>query len=163
MRADEFCRSITSNPFFLRNRPCPRPRKELDEFKAEIQLQFAEGQSYNDIRRWLAGKGVRISKTTLCSRVVEWQGKTATTLSSDINLVSEVDSAFHATHHDDKTIAANVNAIGIPTTHRQVKRIRLAHGWRRRSDTNDQLADSRAETFALAQTSQTLGKPSYAR
>jgi hypothetical protein len=113
----------------------PRPAKDLDQFQADILLQIAAGQTYDEICRWLADKGVQISKNTLYRRAVQWQGKASVIASSDISLVSEVDSAFHTTQHDDKTIAANIAASGIPTTYRQVKRIRLAHGWRRRGDT----------------------------
>jgi hypothetical protein len=127
----------------------PRPQIDLDHFKAEILLRIAAGNSKKDIRQWLAANGLDISKNTLSTRVLEWQGKPTQIPSVDVRLVSEVDSAFHTTAHDDETIAANVTALGIPTTHRQVKRIRLAHGWRRRSDTDDQLAESRAKTFAL--------------
>lgn len=127
----------------------PRPQIDLDLFKAEIQLRITAGESQKDVRRWLAAKGVQIHRNTLSTRLLEWQGKSTQVASTDAALVTEVDSAFHTTHHDDHTIADNITTSGIHTTHRQVKRIRLAHGWRRRGDTDDQLADSRAETFAL--------------
>lgn len=56
---------------------------------------------------------------------------------------------FHATQHNDPTIAQKITSQGIPTTQNQVKDIRLAHGWRRRANDNEQLAQNRAETFAL--------------
>jgi hypothetical protein len=64
-------------------------------------------------------------------------------------LVSAVDTAFHASQHDDQMIANNLGAAGLATTQRQVKRVRLANGWRRRANNDDQLAEMRAETFAL--------------
>ena len=129
----------------------PTPEIDLDPFKAEMQNRIAAGESQKDVRRWLAAKGVQIHRNTLSTRLQEWQW-TPTQVqvpSIDATLVAEVDSAFHTTHHDDQTIADNIAASGIPTTHRQVKRIRLTQGWRRRGNTDDQLADSRAKTFAL--------------
>jgi hypothetical protein len=127
----------------------PRAFIGLDVFKAEIQDRIAAGESQKDVRRWLAAKGVQIHRNTLSTRLLEWQGTSTQVPSIDATLVAEVDSAFHTTHHDDQTIADNITAAGIPTKHRQVKRIRLTQGWRRRGDTDDQLADSRAKTFAL--------------
>ena len=126
----------------------PAPQMDLDPFKAEIQDRIAAGESPKDVRRWLAAQGVQIHRNTLYKRLQEWQGPSTQVPSLDATLVAEVDSAFHTTHHDDQTIAHNITASGIPTTHRQVKRIRLTQGWRRRGNTDDQLADSRAKTFA---------------
>jgi hypothetical protein len=64
-------------------------------------------------------------------------------------LVSAVDAAFHTSQHNDQTIANTLSATGLATTQRQVKRIRLANGWRRRANNDDQLAEMRAQTFAL--------------
>jgi hypothetical protein len=101
-----------------------------------------------DVCQWLAAKGVQISKNTLSTRVIEWQGKATNTASKDPTLVSAVSTAFHTTLHDDQTIADNITASGTSTTHRQVKRIRLAQGLRRRRDGNDQL---RTRSFGLVE------------
>jgi hypothetical protein len=65
-------------------------------------------------------------------------------------MVSAVETDFHTSHHNDETIARNITTQGIPTTQSQVKKVRLAHGWRRRANNDDQLATTRAETFTLA-------------
>jgi hypothetical protein len=79
-----------------------------------------------------------------------WEAsRRTTTVASDTDLVSEIDMAYHTTHHSDRTIADNITARGIPTTMNQVKEIRLAHGWRRRGNNDEQLATSREETFSL--------------
>jgi hypothetical protein len=122
---------------------------DLDPFKAEIQDRIAAGESRKDVRRWLAAQGVQIHRNTLYKRLQEWQGPSTQVPSLDATLVAEVDSAFYTTHHNDQIIAHNITASGIPTTHRQVKRIRLTQGWRRRGNTDDQLADFRAKIFAL--------------
>ena len=96
----------------------PRPRKQLDLFKADIQSRIAGGQSYKDICQWLAAKGVQISKNTLSTRVIEWQGKATNTASKDPTLVSAVNTAFHMTLHDDQTIADNITASDTSTMHR---------------------------------------------
>ena len=72
-------------------------------------------------------------------------------LVESLGLISKIDTAYHTTHHRDQTIADNISGSGTPTTRNQVKRIRLAHNWRRRGDDDDQLAASRAETFTLVE------------
>jgi hypothetical protein len=67
----------------------PRPRKELDEFRAEIEHRVTQGQTHTQIRNWLATKGVRISKNMLSTRCVEWQASRRTrTTASDPALAS---------------------------------------------------------------------------
>jgi hypothetical protein len=48
----------------------PRPRKDLQEFREQIERRVASGQTNNEIRRWLAANGVLISKNTLSARCV---------------------------------------------------------------------------------------------
>jgi hypothetical protein len=71
------------------------------------------------------------------------------TAGTNATLIEAVESAFHTTNHGDQTIADNITAQGIPTTRKQVEEIRLKNGWRRRANNEDQLAEMRAETFAL--------------
>jgi hypothetical protein len=127
----------------------PRAFIGLDVFKAEIQDRIAAGEFQKDVRRWLAAKGIQIHRNTLSTRLLDWQGTSTQVASTDAALVAEVDSAFHTTLHDDQTVADNIAASGIPTTQRQVKRIRLAHGWRRRANTDDQLADRKTKTSQI--------------
>jgi hypothetical protein len=115
----------------------PRPRKDLDQFRDDILRRIDDKHTHNEIRSWLAGQGLSVSKNTLSTRCVEWEANRTKIASSDTALVSAVNTAFHTTQHNNETIADNITASGISTTHRQVKRIRLAHGWRRRGDTDD--------------------------
>ena len=62
-------------------------------------------------------------------------------------LVAAIDTAFHTTSHNDLTIIENITSQGIPITRNQVEEIRLTHGWRRRANNDDQLAEARALTF----------------
>jgi hypothetical protein len=129
----------------------PRPRKNLDEFRAEIELRVTNGQTQKEICSYLATEGLRVSRNTLSARCVAWEAiRYSKTSVSEPALVSAVETAFHTTHHNDETIARNITTQGIPTTQSQVKKVRLAHGWRRRANNDDQLATTRAETFTLA-------------
>jgi hypothetical protein len=128
----------------------PRPRKNLDDFRDEIEQRIANKHTQVQILSWLASQGVSVSRNTLSSRCATWEASRHTrTAVSDIGLISKIDTAYHTTHHSDQTIADNISGSGTPTTRNQVKRIRLAHDWRRRGDNDDQLAASRAETFSL--------------
>lgn len=130
----------------------PRPRKNLDRFRDEIEHRIANRQTRDQILNWLASQRVIVSKTTLSSRCVAWAAsRRTTTAASDVDLVSAIDLAYHATNHSDETIAQNITAQGILTTMNQVKEIRLAHGWRRRGNDEEQLAALRAETFSLVE------------
>ena len=128
----------------------PRPRKDLQEFREQIELRVANGQTHNEIRRWLATNGVMVNKNTLSTRCIAWEAsRRSRTATAEPALVSAIEAAFHTTQHDDETIARNITAQGIPTTRNQVKEVRLVNGWRRRSNDDEQAANSRSETFAL--------------
>jgi hypothetical protein len=128
----------------------PRPRKNLDRFQTQIELEVASGQTQKEIRSWLATQGVRVSKNTFSARCVAWSAtRRSGTAVSELTLVAAVETAFHTTQHDDETITRNINAQGIPTTQSQIKKVRLAYSWRRRSNNDAQLVNARAETFAL--------------
>jgi hypothetical protein len=130
----------------------PRPRKNLDEFRDEIECRIANNSTQDQILSWLARQGVTVSRNTLSSRCIAWETSRYTrTVPSDTDLISAIDTAFHTTCHSDQTIADNITAQEIPTTMNQVKDIRLVHGWRRRGNNPEQLAISRAETFSLVE------------
>src|SRR6266516_1896513 len=118
-------------------------------FTGEIERRIALKHTQPQILDWLAQQGATISRNTLSTRVNAWATDHSRTASSDATLVSAVDTAFHTSQHSDQTIANNLSTAGLATTQRQVKRVRLANGWRRRANNDDQLAEMRAETFAL--------------
>src|SRR5436305_5843405 len=128
----------------------PRPRKDLDAFRDEFERRIASKHTHRQIRSWLAGEGLVFRKGTLQSRCVAWEATRRTrTTDTNTTLIDAVETAFHTTDHSDQTIADNITATGLSTTHNQIKEIRLSHGWRRRADNDDQLAEMRVETFAL--------------
>jgi hypothetical protein len=43
----------------------PRPRKDLDAFRDEIERRIASKDTHRQIRSWLAGEGLVVSKGTL--------------------------------------------------------------------------------------------------
>jgi hypothetical protein len=112
----------------------PRPRKDLDAFRDEIERRIASKHTHRQIRSWLAGEGLVISKGTLQSRCVAWETTHRTrTAGTNSTLIEAVESAFHTTNHSTQTIADNTTAQGIPTTRNQVEEIRLKNGGRRRA------------------------------
>ena len=103
----------------------PRPRKNLDQFREEIERRIANHETQTQIRSWLARNGLIVSKNTLSARVVAWEASRSTrTAPSEPALVSAVEAAFHTTHHDDGEIAATITAQDLSTTRNQVKELR---------------------------------------
>jgi hypothetical protein len=47
----------------------PRPRKNLDAFRDEIERQITNKHTQPQILRWLAGQGLIISRNTLSTQV----------------------------------------------------------------------------------------------
>jgi hypothetical protein len=129
----------------------PRPPIDLDPFRNEIKQRLNQHHTQAQIRTWLASRGIQISKNTLSARVLAWEASThSRTEDSDPALLAAIESEFHTTHHDDGAIAQAITAQGLHTTERQVKRLRLTHGWRWRHR-GDAIAEARAETFARVQ------------
>jgi hypothetical protein len=106
-----------------------RPRKELDANRDEIERRIASNHTHKQIRSWLAGQGIIISKGTLQARCVAWETtRRTTTAGTNTTLIKAVKAAFHITNHNNQTIADNITASGLYTTRNQVKEIRLRHG-----------------------------------
>lgn len=128
----------------------PRTPIDLEPFRHEIQYRINAGDSQTQIREWLVTKGISIGRTVFSERINSWKiSRRTPTLTSNPTLISAIETAFHTTTHDDQTIAHNLFRQGIFTTQNQVKIIRLAQGWRRRSNDEVQLAIKREETFSL--------------
>jgi hypothetical protein len=78
------------------------------------------------IRSSLAGEGLIVSKGTLQSRCVAWEATPRTrTAGTNTTLIEAMETAFHTTDHRDQTIADNIAATGLPTTHNQIKDINI--------------------------------------
>ena len=71
--------------------------------------------------------------------------------STDLTFSTRVRDRFHTTTEDDSTIATTLSAEGSYISARQVKRLRLANGWRRRAANSEQMAEQLAETFETVQ------------
>jgi hypothetical protein len=128
----------------------PRPRKDLDQYRDEIERRIDNHHTQAQIRRWLTREGILISKNTLSTRIVAWQASRRTRIAAtDPELISAIETAFHTTQYDDQRITNNITTQGLPTTANQVQVIRLAHGWHRRGNDNDQVANLRSQTFIL--------------
>jgi glycerate kinase len=116
----------------------PRPRIDLKAFRDDIERRIASNHTHKQIRSWLAGQGVIISKGTLQARYVAWETtRRTTTAGTNTPLIKAVEAAFHTTNHSNQTIADNITASGLHTTRNQVKEIRLRHSWRRRANNDD--------------------------
>jgi hypothetical protein len=97
----------------------PRPRKDLNAFRDKIERRITSKHTHRQIRSWLAGESLIISKGILQSRCMarkqlvgrERQGR-----------ILRLSRQFHTIDHSDQTIADNITATGLPTTRNQIKR-----------------------------------------
>jgi hypothetical protein len=95
--------------FFPSQLTMPRPRIDLEAFRDDIERRIASNYTYKQIRSWLAGQGVIISKRTLQARCVAWETtRRTTTAGTNTPLIEAVEAAFHTTNHSDQTIADNI-------------------------------------------------------
>jgi hypothetical protein len=125
----------------------PRPTVDLEEYRDGIELLFGQSHTQREILGWLAGQGMIISMPTLQRRIQSWGASTRTTTpSTDQILIDSIAHESHTTSANDQTIADRLCAQGIDTTRRQVKRVRLQQGWRRREDDPEQREATRQET-----------------
>jgi hypothetical protein len=91
----------------------PAVRKNIEEFRAQIELKIASGQTHKEIRGWLHSQGVRISKNTFSTRCSAWGATRRRTIpDSEPALVAAVETAVYTTQHNDDTIALDVTAQG---------------------------------------------------
>lgn len=88
----------------------------LDPFQDEIELQVAAGHTQS-IREWLNTKGVIVSKNTFQRWITAWKaGRQSKASVYDIELILAMNTIFHATQYDDKTITQEITHQGIFTT-----------------------------------------------
>ena len=106
----------------------PRPRKELDGYRDKIERRVASNHTHKQIRSWLAGEGIIISKGTLQSRCVAWETTCRTiTVGTNTTLIETIEIVFYTTNHSDQIITDNITTSGLYTTCNQVEEIRLRH------------------------------------
>jgi hypothetical protein len=92
------------------------PRKNLDAFRDDVERRIASKHTHRQIRSWLAGEGLTVSKGTLQSRCVAWEATRRTrTAGTAPTLIEAVEAAFHTTDYNDQTIADNITATGFST------------------------------------------------
>ena len=138
----------------------PRPPKDFDQFRDEIERRLAQGHTQSQIRNWLAARGVRVSKNTLSTRIVSWKAsRHSRTADSNPALLAAIETEYHTTHHDDRAIAEAITAQGLHTTERQVKRLRLANGWRHRHRGDNIVANLCASASSFARRHRSLLRP----
>lgn len=126
----------------------PRPSIDLEPFRIEIEQQLNGGSTQEQVRTWLASQGVTISKNIISARVNAWGVSRHSEIEdSNPQLLAAIEFEFHSTHHDDQEIALAIISQGLHTTQNQVKKLRLAHNWRRRND-GEEMMKAREETFA---------------
>lgn len=99
----------------------------LDPFQKEIELQLDTRNTQFQVREWLSSREIFVSKSTFQRQIIAWDvGRQTKTSVDDPKLISAINIMFHATQHDDETIARDVTSQGIYTTSNQVKEICLA-------------------------------------
>ena len=97
----------------------PRPPKDIDQYRDEIERRLAQRHTQSRIRNWLISRGVNISKNTLSKRIVAWEASKRTRIAdSDPALLAAIETEYHTTHHDDRVIAEAITARDLHTTER---------------------------------------------
>jgi hypothetical protein len=120
-----------------------------DEISHQInQLKWKQPQ----IIQWLQDThGLVVSRYTLMRRLTD-MGITShhrtQTSASDEALIDAIRQQYHTTLDNDKEIVQTLQNQGIATTQRQVKSIRLSHGWRHRQRTDSDKLAAFTATYA---------------
>jgi hypothetical protein len=109
----------------------PRNPINLDPYRKEIEHRLLiNHQSKAEIRAWLKGKGITIASRTLKRRCQKW-GVTRHGLTSNSTAIAHVKLQY--LHASDRDIATTLNSQGLHLSAIQVRSVRLANGWRRRT------------------------------
>ena len=123
----------------------PRPKKDLDAWRTNIEQRIIQGQTHQEILIWLAGKGISVSRGTLRAILRQWgtQSDRSRLLNSSQNasLPTAVHDLWSQRRLTDIQIAETLTARGIALSTRQVQSIRLRHSiYRRNNDPETQAA-----------------------
>ena len=125
-----------------------QPSASLDDLRDQIEERvLVQQRTQDEVYDWLVSIGVQTSLRTLQRRCQEWNTTRRGTVPRQ--LIDAIHTQYETTTDSDSQIAAHVTSQGLSTTARQVKRIRLAHGWRRRAANTSQLTLQRDRTYVL--------------
>lgn len=129
----------------------PRTAVDIDRFREENEKRLLlNHHTQKEVVDWLQAEGVSITVPILKKRCKDC-GFSRRDASTDLTILNRVRDRFHTTTEDDSTIATTLSAEGSHISARQVKRLRLASGWRRRAANSEQMAEQLAETFETVQ------------
>jgi hypothetical protein len=129
----------------------PRTAVDLSKFRTQIERRLLiHHHTQKDVLNWLKTVGVSVTIDQLKARCKEW-GFSRRGATTDPAVLEQVHDRFHTTTEDDSTIATKLGAQGLSISARQVKELRLQHGWRRRAGTDEQVKEQRADTFQMVQ------------
>jgi hypothetical protein len=80
----------------------PRPRVDLNAFRDEIERRITSKHTYIQIRSWLAGEGLIISKGILQLRYMAWETTRRTrTVDTNSTLIEAVELVFYTINHNN--------------------------------------------------------------
>jgi hypothetical protein len=118
----------------------PRPRLNLDAHKEEIRRRIYDSdETLDDIVEYLEWvTEASVSRSTLLRRCKEW-GFQQKGQSLSTELIELIRLSFFSTQLSDLEIAEDLQDSGFIASANQVKVVRLAHGWKRRSNTVEEL------------------------
>jgi hypothetical protein len=89
----------------------PRPSKDLNQYRDEIERRLAQSHTQSQIRNWLITRGVRISKNTLFTRIVAWEAsKRSRTADSNPTLLAAIETEYYITYYNDRAITEAITA-----------------------------------------------------
>jgi hypothetical protein len=109
----------------------PRNPINLDPYRKEIEHRLlVNHQSQAEICAWLERKGITLASRTLKRRCLKW-GVTRYGLTSDPTAIARIKLQYP--HASDGDIAATLSSQGLHLSAFQVRSVRLANGWQRRT------------------------------
>jgi hypothetical protein len=128
----------------------------IDGWELQIRDLLAMHTPQGQILIWLRQQGVTVSLRTLERRIQAWQASNGSTVrSNDIRFEQLIEAVNDLFHHNptysDARIAQRLRNDGLHTSPRQVKAIRLKHGWYRRVNDVAAALGIRAETSIFIQ------------
>jgi hypothetical protein len=130
----------------------PPLRLDLEEFRDEIYKRiFDDGDTHQDIVTYLKNEeDITVTLRTVQRRCAEW-GFVQRLRNIPPELTEAVRMSFFDSHLTDAEIAEELQDVGYRVSARRVKVVRLAQGWKRRTNTLEELQKQRDECVKALQ------------
>ena len=95
----------------------PRPKTNLDTWRTAIEQRISEGKTQTEIRNWLQGNGIMVSRGTFRSILRLWNAQSDRSRlrkqGQDASVPTAVHELWSQQHLDDVQIAETLTTRGI--------------------------------------------------